>query len=70
MRRLRYACLVFDHDDTVTDSTRYVHHPAFLEALKELRPGKSVTLEAYFRLNFHPGFMEYCEEELYGHLFP
>lgn len=64
MNRLPYKCLVLDHDDTVTDSTRHVHHPAFLEALNELRPGVSVSLDDYFRLNFHPGFMEYCEQAL------
>ena len=29
MSGLRYKCLVLDHDDTVMDSTRLIHHPAF-----------------------------------------
>ena len=61
---LRYKCLVLDHDDTVMDSTRFIHHPAFLVFLKERRPGFSVSLEEYFRFNFHPGFLEYCEQVL------
>ena len=61
---MRYPCLVLDHDDTVTESTAYVHHPAFLAILKELRPGMSVTLEEYFKINFDPGFLEYCEDVL------
>ncbi len=68
MSRLRYKCLVLDHDDTVMDSTRLIHHPAFLVFLKEVRPGTTVSLEDYFRANFHPGFLEYCEQSL--HLTP
>ena len=67
-RKLKYWCLVLDHDDTVTDSTRLIHHPAFLAYLQEVRPGVTVSLEEYFRLNFHPGFLEYCEQVL--HLTP
>ena len=61
---LKYRCLVLDHDDTVMDSTRLIHHPAFQVFLREVRPGVSVSLEAYFRMNFHPGFLEYCEQVL------
>ena len=67
-RKLKYRCLVLDHDDTVTDSTRLIHHPACLAYLQEVRPGVTVSLEEYFRLNFHPGFLEYCEQVL--HLTP
>ena len=66
--QLKYKCLVLDHDDTVMDSTRLIHHPAFLVYLKETRPGVTVSLEEYFRINFHPGFLEYCEQAL--HLTP
>ena len=68
MSGLRYQCLVLDHDDTVMDSTRLIHHPAFEVFLKKVRPGVTVSLEEYFRLNFHPGFLEYCEQVL--HLTP
>ena len=61
---MRYRCLVLDHDDTVMDSTRSIHHPAFLDALEELRPGITISLEDYFRVNFDPGFLEYCERTL------
>ena len=61
---MRYRCLVFDHDDTVVDSTAHVHHPAFLDILARIRPGVTVSLEDYFRLNFDPGFIAYCEETL------
>lgn len=61
---LKYKCLILDHDDTVMDSTAHVHHPAFLVSLAELRPGRTISLEDYFRVNFHPGFVEYCRREL------
>ena len=62
---MRYKCLILDHDDTVMDSTAHVHHPAFLVSLAELRPGTTITLEDYFRVNFHPGFLQYCGEVLH-----
>ena len=62
---MRYRCLVLDHDDTVMDSTRSIHHPAFLDALAQMRPGIQVSLEEYFRLNFDPGFLPYCESVLH-----
>ena len=61
---MRYSCLILDHDDTVMDSTRSTHHPAFLDALRQMRPGVTVSLEDYFRLNFDPGFLPYCEQTL------
>ena len=62
---LRYPCLVLDHDDTVADSTRHVHWPAYKLAMAELRPQMPVlSLQDYFRINFQPGFMPYLEEIL------
>lgn len=61
---MKYKCLVLDHDDTVVDSTASVHFPAFLEALKIFRPGVTMTLEEYFKENFHPGFLPFCVEKL------
>lgn len=61
---LRYRCLVFDHDDTVMDSTREIHYPAFLKAMEALRPGLSMTLEDYYRINFHPGLSAYYRDVL------
>lgn len=62
---LRYKCLVLDHDDTVMDSTAHVHYPAFLEAMKVMRPGVWMSLDDYFRMNFDPGFHDYCEKDLH-----
>lgn len=61
---MKYKCLLLDHDDTVVDSTAQIHFPAFLEALKEMRPGITITLEDYFRENFNPGFLPYCKDKL------
>lgn len=62
---MRYKCLVFDHDDTVVNSTATIHHPCFQEYLNIYRPGMSCSLEQYFMSNFHPGFISMCREE-YG----
>lgn len=60
---MRYKCLIFDHDDTTVNSTATIHHPCFVEYLKEFRPGMTITLEEYFLKNFDPGFIEMCKED-------
>ena len=62
---MKYKCLVFDHDDTVVNSTATIHHPCFVEYLKAFYPGESISLEDYFLLNFEPGFVPMCRER-YG----
>lgn len=62
---MRYRCLVFDHDDTVVNSTATIHHPCFEEFLRLYYPGRTCTLEDYFLKNFAPGFVPMCREE-YG----
>lgn len=62
---MKYRCLVFDHDDTVVDSTATIHYPCFVEFLRRYYPGRDCTLEDYFRKNFAPGFIPMCREE-YG----
>ena len=60
---MRYKCLVFDHDDTVVNSTATIHHPSFLSYLEQYRPGMSCSLEKYFLRNFEPGFIPMCRED-------
>lgn len=62
---MRYKCLVFDHDDTVVNSTATIHHPCFEEYLSLRYPGRHCTLEEYFLKNFDPGFLQMCRDE-YG----
>ena len=62
---MRYKCLIFDHDDTVVNSTATIHHPCFEAYLREFFPGRSCSLEEYFLKNFDPGFIPMCREE-YG----
>ncbi len=60
---MRYRCLVFDHDDTVVNSTATIHYPCFAEFLRRFYPGRSMTLEDYFIKNFEPGFIPMCRED-------
>ncbi len=62
---MKYKCLVFDHDDTVVNSTATIHHPCFQQYLDERYPGRTCSLEHYFIENFSPGFLEMCRGE-YG----
>ena len=62
---MKYKCLVFDHDDTVVNSTATIHFPCFADYLREYFPGETLTLEEYFLLNFNPGFVALCRER-YG----
>ena len=60
---MKYKCLVFDHDDTVVNSTATLHYPSFIEYLKVYRPGMSISLRDYFIKNFEPGFIPMCRDE-------
>ena len=62
---MKYRCMVFDHDDTVVNSTATIHHPCFQAFLDRYYPGRSCTLDDYFRFNFDPGFVPMCRE-IYG----
>ena len=62
---MRYQCLIFDHDDTVVNSTATIHWHCFVDFLAERRPGMSCSLEKYFSKNFNPGFLPMCRED-YG----
>ena len=62
---MKYRCLVFDHDDTVVNSTATIHHPCFVDFLRLYYPGRECTLEEYFLKNFDPGFVPMCRED-YG----
>jgi beta-phosphoglucomutase-like phosphatase (HAD superfamily) len=63
--KLKYRCLIIDHDDTAVDSTAKIHYPAHVEVMGILRPGtEPVTLREWFLKNFHPGIMEYLTDEL------
>ena len=60
MGKNRYKCLVFDHDDTVVDSTATIHQPAFQAYLDIYRPGMTLTADEYMLKNCDPGFIEMC----------
>ena len=62
---MKYKCLVFDHDDTVVNSTATIHHPCFQAFLDIYYPGRVCTQDEYFAKNFDPGFLALCRDE-YG----
>ena len=62
---MRYQCLVLDHDDTVVNSTASVNYPAFVQALKTLRPDVHMTLDDFFSYSFEPGFGALCSDILH-----
>lgn len=59
MSRLKYRCLILDHDDTTVDSTAHVHYPAFVKSMAELRPGIHMTQEEYLKMSCDPGTINY-----------
>lgn len=62
---MKYKCLVFDHDDTVVNSTATIHQPCFQAYLDLKYPGRTCSFEEYMKKNFSPGFVEMCTGE-YG----
>lgn len=58
MSKMKYPCIVFDHDDTVVNSTATVHYPSFCEYMKLYYPHVNISLEEYFLRNFDPGVVE------------
>lgn len=62
---LRYRCIFIDHDDTAVDSSKDIHYPAHVEALRQLRPNRPPpSLERWYLVNFHPGIGRYLQEDL------
>ena len=53
---------MLDHDDTVVRSEETGNYPSFLEALKVLRPGRTITREEFTRWCFSPGFSALCSD--------
>lgn len=58
---LKYPCLVLDHDDTVVRSESTVNYPAFLEALRVLRPSCTISLLDFTRWTLLEGFEGMCK---------
>jgi phosphoglycolate phosphatase-like HAD superfamily hydrolase len=60
---INYKCLVLDHDDTIFDSTRSVHYPAFIETLTALRPDKKdLPFDEFIEMCHTHGFEKICDD--------
>ena len=63
--KLKYKCVILDHDDTAVNSTAEIHYPAHLEVMRIIRPNVNpISLDEWFLKNFHPGIMAYLTDEL------
>lgn len=62
--KLKYKCLVLDHDDTTVKSTPEIHYPQWLETLDVMRPETKMSLEEFMKYNFDIGFFRMCREVL------
>lgn len=61
--KLKYKCLILDHDDTAVRSTPEIHYPSFAAAVNLLRPrDKTISLEEFVLYCFDPGFAEFCRD--------
>ena len=60
---LRYPCLVLDHDDTVVQTERAIGYPYFLDYLRSIRPGTSLTFREYVHLFHNAVFPDVCREK-------
>ncbi len=63
---MKYKCIVFDHDDTVVNSTATIHYPCFIEFLGIYYPElvDNYTLDSYFVKNFDPGVTSLFLDEI------
>lgn len=60
---MEIRCLILDHDDTVVQSSKTIHYPAFLETMSILRPQLTPpTFSEYTAYTFDPGFINMCTE--------
>lgn len=60
---INYKCLFLDHDDTIFNSTRTIHYPAFLKTLSTLRPLETdLSFETFFEMCYELGFEKICDE--------
>jgi beta-phosphoglucomutase-like phosphatase (HAD superfamily) len=60
---ITYKCLILDHDDTIVDSTKTIHYPAFLETLAILRPSQQdLSFTDFITMCHTLGFEKICDE--------
>ncbi|MFP4656537.1 MAG: HAD family hydrolase [Candidatus Woesearchaeota archaeon] len=60
-----YRCVMADHDDNAVDSTGTIHHPIYLEIMKEMRPNYTpLDLEGFIDMNRRTGIRRHYIEDL------
>uniref|UniRef100_A0A0G4GDG7 Uncharacterized protein n=1 Tax=Chromera velia CCMP2878 TaxID=1169474 RepID=A0A0G4GDG7_9ALVE len=62
--QLKYKAIMLDHDDTAVDSTLTIHWPAYVDAMRKLRPGQATLgFEEWVSRLYSPGLMPFYREE-------
>lgn len=58
--KLKFKCLILDHDDTAVKSSPEIHYPCFIKTVETFRPGEYIlTLEEFMNACFYPGLYDY-----------
>lgn len=61
----KYDCLVLDHDDTTVDSTAHIHHPIYIELMKDMRPNiVPLDLDGFIDINMKGGVKQHYFNDL------
>lgn len=63
---MNFKCIIFDHDDTVVDSSATIHYPSFIEYLRDYKPHlvNNYTFESFINKNFSPGIVSLLRDEV------
>ena len=62
--KLKYKCVVLDHDDTVVETSKDIHYPSFVKSLSVLRPRIKIGFNEFMKYCFSPGFFAFLKENL------
>ena len=59
---MKYRCLIFDHDDTIVNSSATIHYPCFVEFMQKFHPDQYYSLEDFMRYHFEVGFVSFYKD--------
>ena len=63
--KIKFKCLIMDHDDTAVNSTPEIHYPCYIQTVETLRPHEKIlSLEEFMNACFYPGLYDYYVKAL------